>query len=70
MCNMGKKSVKNGYLAPAVELFPFMTEEGFAISPFLRGDSDGKGKSVINNPSPNQIGQYQDGVDWTSETWN
>ena len=53
-------------MPPAVELFPFVTEEGFALSPFLRGDSDGKGKTEITDP----IGKYQDGVDWTGETWN
>ena len=70
MCSMEKKIAKRVYMPPAVDLFPFVTEEGFALSPFLRGDSDGKGKLELNNPSASQIGLYQDGVDWTNETWN
>ena len=66
MCSMEKKIAKRVYMPPAVELFPFVTEEGFALSPFLRGDSDGKGNTEITDP----IGKYQDGVDWTGETWN
>ena len=59
---------KRGYVAPAVELHRFVMEAGFAIS--LWGDSDGLGKEAINNPTSNQIGQYQDGEDWTSGGWS
>ena len=53
------------YEAPDVQLHYFVTEEGLALSPFLRGDSDGKGKTEITDP----IGKYQDGVNWTNDTW-
>ncbi len=59
---------KRGYEAPDVQLHMFVMEAGFAIS--LRGDSDGLGKRQINNPTPSDIGQYQDGVNWTNDTWN
>lgn len=59
---------KRGYVAPDVQLHRFVMEAGFALS--LRGDSDGLGKRQINNPTPSDIGQYQDGENWTSETWN
>lgn len=58
------------YEAPDVQLHMFVMEAGFALS--LRGDSDGLGKRQVNDPAsnPDQIGQYQDGVNWTSDTWN
>lgn len=61
---------KRGYVAPDVQLHMFVMEAGFAVSLF--GDSDGLGKRQVNNPAsnPDQIGQYQDGVNWTSDTWN
>ena len=59
---------KRGYVAPDVQLHMFVMEAGFAFS--LMGDTDGKGKLEISNPSPNQVGQYQDGEDWTSGGWS
>lgn len=59
---------KRGYVAPAVQLHRFVMEAGFAVSLF--GDSDGIGKTQISNPNSDQIGQYQDGVNWTNDTWN
>lgn len=66
---MEKCKKKKGYVAPDVELHRFVVEAGFALS--LRGDSDGLGKRQVNDPAsnPDQIGQYQDGENWTSETW-
>lgn len=55
-------------MAPDVQLHMFVMEAGFALS--LRGDSDGLGKEAINNPTSNQIGQYQDGENWTGDSWD
>ena len=59
-------------MAPDVQLHMFVMEAGFALS--LRGDSDGLGKRKIDTDDPNfnsnQIGQYQDGENWTSDGWS
>ena len=62
---MEKCKKKRGYVAPSVELNLFVLEAGFAVSLFLKGDSDGKGKAEISSP----IGQYQDGDNWTESGW-
>ena len=49
-----------------MQLHMFVMEAGFAVSLFLKGDSDGKGAAEQSSP----IGQYQDGVNWTNDTWN
>jgi hypothetical protein len=54
--------MKSKYEAPSFELFTFMMEAGFAISSVLKGDSDGKGLQTQTS----NIGQYQDGVDWSN----
>ncbi|MBR4491118.1 MAG: hypothetical protein IKO98_00505 [Bacteroidales bacterium] len=55
--------MKSKYEAPSVELFTFVAEAGFAISSVLKGDSDGKGPQTQTS----NIGQYQDGVNWTDD---
>lgn len=57
---------KRGYEAPDVQLHMFVMEAGFAVSTWLKGDSDGKGAAEQSSP----IGQYQDGEDWTSGGWS
>ena len=57
---------KRGYEAPDVQLHMFVMEAGFAGPTWLKGDSDGKGAAEQSSP----IGQYQDGVNWTNDTWN
>ena len=66
---MSKYVEKRSYLAPYVQLHLFVMEAGFACTQ-MKGDTDGKGKTEISNPSPNQIGQYEDGVNWTNDSWN
>ena len=52
--------------APSLEQFTFVAEAGFAISSVLKGDSDGKGPQTQTS----NIGQYQDGVNWTDDNWH
>ena len=59
-------NMKGKYEAPSFELFTFMMEAGFAISSVLKGDSDGKGPQTQTS----NIGQYQDGVNWTDDNWH
>ena len=59
-------NMKGKYEAPSFELFTFVAEAGFAVSSVLKGDSDGKGPQTQTS----NIGQYQDGVNWTDDNWH
>ncbi len=64
-----KKEKLKEYLAPKMELFQFALEKGFAVSE-LKGDSDGLGKKEVTNPTDSNVGQFEEGDNWTNSGWN
>ena len=64
-----KKEKLKEYLAPKMEVFQFALEKGFANSE-LKGDSDGLGKKEVTNPTNSNVGQFEEGDNWTSGGWN
>ena len=67
--DMKKEKLKE-YLAPKMEMFQFALEKGFAVSPELKGDSDGLGKKEVQDPHNSNVGQFEEGANWTNSGWN
>lgn len=65
-----KKEKLKEYLAPKMEVFQFALEKGFAVSPELKGDSDGLGKKEVQDPRNSNVGQFEEGANWTNSEWN
>jgi hypothetical protein len=67
--DMKKEKLKE-YLAPKMEVYAVTLEKGFAVSPELKGDSDGLGKKEVTNPTNSNVGQFEEGANWTNSGWN